>query len=118
MTGRPRILVIGAGQTGIRILLQLRKSEVFEVITADPRPEPAAVREGILEQVDIVEPITPMTLEHVLRESRPDLVILAMPPEDMGLGSTAGMDVLAEGILAEIAALSGVPVLDVKRTMT
>lgn len=110
-----RVLVIGAGRAGARVIEQLRKNPQITIITADPRPELFAVDEGIIDKVDITEALTPLTLDKVLRESRADLVFLAMPAEDMGLGTTAGLDVLAEAMQEEIAALANVPVISVQR---
>ncbi len=51
-----------------------------------------------------------------MQQARPDLVLLAMKPEDMGLGKVAGIDILAEALHEEIAALADVPVIEVART--
>jgi saccharopine dehydrogenase-like NADP-dependent oxidoreductase len=110
-----RVLVIGAGRTGTRVIRQLRKNSAIEIITADPRQELYAVEQGVIAAVDIREALTPLTLEHVLRQSHPDLVLLAMPTEDMGLGKAAGMDILAGALREELAALASVPVIEVAR---
>jgi threonine dehydrogenase-like Zn-dependent dehydrogenase len=111
-----RVLVIGAGPTGAKVIQQLQKNPSIEVITADPRPEPIAVAEGVIEKADIVENITPLTFEAILKEARPDLVLITTQPEDMGLGKTPGVDMLAEALHGEIAALSPVPVIEVAGT--
>jgi N-acetyl-gamma-glutamylphosphate reductase len=111
-----RVLVIGAGRTGAKVIRQLRKNPEIEIIIADPRQELYAVEQGIIDKVDIREALTPLTLEHVLGRSHPDLVLLAMPAEDMGLGKAAGMDILAEALREELAALARVPVIEVART--
>ncbi len=110
-----RILVIGAGRTGAKVLRQLQKNSDIELIVADPREELYAVEEGVIEKVDIRETLTPLTLDKVIEESRPDLVLLAMATEDMGLGQAPGIDVLADALREEIAALSLVPVIEVVR---
>ncbi|MGE4542505.1 MAG: hypothetical protein AB7D06_00215 [Pedobacter sp.] len=110
-----RILVIGAGRTGANVLKQLRKNPLIEIITADPRKEHYAVDEGIIDQVDIHEVLTPLTLETVLEQAQPDLVLLAMATEDMGLGKAPGMDILAGALKEELCALSKVPVIEVAR---
>jgi hypothetical protein len=38
-----------------------------------------------------------------------------MPTEDMGLGAPPGMDILAEALREELAALSRVPIIEVAR---
>lgn len=110
-----RILVIGAGRTGARVIKQLRKNPGIVIIIADPRKELFAVEQGIIDSVDIREALTPLTLEHVLKKSEPDLVILAMPTEDLGLGTAPGVDILAEALREELASLSRVPVIEVAR---
>ena len=54
-----RILVVGAGRVGARVLRQLQKNPKLTVITADPHETPYAVQEGIIEKVDIRESLTP-----------------------------------------------------------
>lgn len=111
-----RILVIGAGRIGAKAIRQLQKSPDIEVITADPRPKVFAVDEGIIEKVDIQESITPITIQPIIEEARPDMVLIAMQPEDLGLGESPGIDILADAIHDEIAALIPVPVIEVART--
>lgn len=38
-----RVLVIGAGMVGARVLTQLKKNPCIEVVTVDPRERPYAV---------------------------------------------------------------------------
>lgn len=111
-----RILVVGAGRIGARALRQLQKNAALTVITLDPRPEPFAVREGIIDQIDITEALTPLTLEHVLEQARPDLVLLTTTTEDLGLGRAPGLDILADALRKEVARLADVPVIEVART--
>jgi hypothetical protein len=73
------------------------------------------VEEGIIDKVDINEVLTPLTLETVLEQATPDLVLLAMATEDMGLGKSPGVEILADALREEISALSRVPVIDVAR---
>jgi hypothetical protein len=110
-----RILVIGAGRTGIKVIKQLRKNPDMTIIVADPRPQLLAVDQGVIDHVDIRESLTPLTLNRILGESRPDLVLLAMPPEDMGLGKAAGIEIFVEALGQEIASLAKVPIIDVAR---
>ncbi len=112
-----RILVIGAGRTGAKVIQQLQKNPAVEILTADPRQQLYAVDEGIIEKVDIHEALTPMTLQHVLKQTVPDMVLLAMPTEDMGLGKAPGIDILAEALREELAALAKVPVIEVARAV-
>jgi len=110
-----RVLVIGAGKTGARIIRQLKKNRGIEILTADPRQELYAVERGIIEKVDIAEALTPLNLEHVLDETKPDLVLLAIPTEELGLGQAPGMDILADSLRDELAALAQVPLIEVAR---
>lgn len=111
-----RVLVIGAGRVGAKVIKQLQKNPSIDVITADPRPEHFAVTEGVIDKVDIQDSITQLTLNRILDEARPDIVLITMQPEDMGLGKTPGVDVLAEALHEEMALLSPVPVIEVART--
>ena len=111
-----RILVVGAGRVGARVLRQLQKNPKLTTITADPNETPYAVQEGIIDKVDIRESLTPLTLDFVVAQSQPDLMILTRTSEDLGLGMAAGMDILAEALREELAAISDVPVIEVART--
>ncbi|BCR06243.1 hypothetical protein DESUT3_33120 [Desulfuromonas versatilis] len=112
-----RVLIIGAGRTGAKVIQQLQKNPDIVILTADPRKELFAVEQGIIEKVDIREALTPLTLAHVLEKTTPDLVLLAMPTEDMGLGRAPGMDILAGALREELAALAKVPVIEVARAV-
>ncbi|MBS1253654.1 MAG: hypothetical protein MAG451_02707 [Anaerolineales bacterium] len=111
-----RILVIGAGVAGAQVLRQLQKNPNLTVLTVDPGEEPYAVQQGIIDAVDIHEAVTPLTLEHVLEQAQPDLVLLTMATEDMGLGQAPGIDLLIGALREEIAAIAGAPVIEVART--
>ncbi|HUF37478.1 MAG TPA: hypothetical protein VMN57_03055 [Anaerolineales bacterium] len=110
-----RILIVGAGRGGARVIRQLQKNPNLTLLIVDPGDEPFAVREGIIERVDIKESVTPLNLEYVLEQARPDLMILTLTAEDMGLGTAPGLDILAEALRGEIAALSEVPVIEIAR---
>ncbi len=111
-----RVLVIGAGLAGAQVLRQLQKNPDLTVLTADPAEEPYAVQQGIIDAVDIHEAVTPLTLDHVLKQAQPDLVLLTTATEDMGLGQSAGIDLLVGALREEIAAIADVPVIEVART--
>ena len=110
-----RVLVVGAGRNGARVIRQLRKNQDIEIITADPRADPFAVEEGFIEAVDIQEAFTPLTVDFMLEKAKPDLVLLAMSTEDLGLGSAPGIDILAEALRKEVASASNVPLIEVAR---
>ena len=111
-----RILVVGVGRIGTRIIRQLRKNPEITIITLDAREKPKAVKEGVIPRVDIAEPLTPLSLQYVLQEARPDMILLTMTTEDMGLGTAPGLDILTEALWHEIASIAQVPVIEVART--
>lgn len=110
------ILVVGVGKTGAEVLRQLLKNPSLRILTLDPRDEPYAIQEGILESVDFKEPLTPLTIDTIVREARPDLVLLTTSPQDMGLGEAAGIDMLSAALHDEIATIADVPVIEVARS--
>jgi hypothetical protein len=110
-----RVLVIGAGRGGAKVIRQLQKNPDINILTVDPRQEPYAVQQGIIERVDIQEVFTPLTLDHIFEQAEPDLVLIATSTQDLGLGDAPGMDILAQSLREELAALSEVPVIEVAR---
>jgi hypothetical protein len=110
-----KVLVVGAGRTGTRVIRQLRKNPEIEIITADPREDPFAVETGVIKAVDIREGFTPLTADYVLEQANPDLILLATATEDLGLGVAPGIDILAEALREELASASDVPLIQVAR---
>lgn len=110
-----RILVVGAGRAGTQVLRQLQKNPSLTVITNDANQEPFAVQEGIISEVDIQETLTPLTLEYVLAQARPDLILLTSVSEDFGLGTAPGVDVMVDSLKRELASISSVPLIEVAR---
>ena len=110
-----RILVVGAGHTGARVIRQLKKNPNVDFITVDPRPDSIAVEEGLIETVDIQEGFTPLTINYVLEKAKPDLILLAMATEDLGLGDVPGVDILADALREELASASDIPLIEVAR---
>ncbi len=111
-----RVLVVGAGRAGARVIRQLQKNPEITVLTVDPRERPHAVEAGFIEGVDVREVVTPLTLEYVLERTQPDLVLLAAASEDLALGHAPGIDLLSEALREELAAISEVPVIAVARS--
>jgi len=85
-------------------------------MTADPRPDPPAVREGVIDKVDIDEVITPLTQEEIIKDTRADMILLALPTEEMGLGKAPGVDILADSLRNELSIISSIPVIEVARS--
>jgi len=115
-TGSTTVLVVGAGKTGVEVLRQLLKNPRLRILTLDPRENPDAVGQGIIQNVDFKEALTPLTLDHVLRQARPDMILLTCTAEDMGLGQSAGMDMFSDALRDELATIADVPVIDVTRS--
>ena len=109
------VLVVGAGRTGAQVLRQLFKNPRLRILTLDPRDEPFAVSQGILENVDFKEAFTPLTLDAVLKAARPDLILLASTAEDLGLGEAAGVEMFSDALRDELATIADVPVIEVAR---
>lgn len=112
-----RVLVIGAGRTGVQVLRQLRKNPNLEILTVDPRAEPYAVQKGIISAVDFQEALTPQLLEYVIEHTKPDLILVTTATEDMGLGKAPCIDILVQALREELAAISNVPVIVVARAV-
>ena len=94
-----RVLVVGAEKLGTQVIRQLKKIRDVEIVVAECRSEPHAVREGVIEKVDHVVHVTALNFEEVLGESKPDFVVLARTVHDwekadtpMGSEYVAGME--------------------------
>lgn len=110
-----RVLVCGAGDNGARVIRQLRKNPNIIIVTLDPRENPAALRDGLVEKIDIEEALTPLTLDFVIAKATPDLILLTTELEDLGLGNVAGMDMLSASLREELTSISPVPLIQVER---
>lgn len=111
-----RVLVIGAGRIGTQVLRQLHKNPKIEVITVDPRQKPYAVQQGIINTVDFHEALISQTIQHILEQIKPDLVLVTTAIEDVGLGAAPAIDILVEALQEELATITEVPVIAVSRT--
>jgi len=113
-----RVLVIGAGRTGAKVIRQLQKNPTLTILTCDDRDEPYAVQKSIIDQVDLKETLTPLTLAYILDKTKPDLILLTSASEDFGLGTAPGVDVMVDSLKSELASLSEVPLIEVSRATT
>jgi len=110
-----RVLVIGAGRVGARVLRQLKKNPKIEVVTVDPRDTPYAVEEGIIEGVDYHADLNTVEIKETLNEVRPDLVLVTTSKEDMARADVSGLEVLVTGLRDELEATAEVPIIAVAR---
>ncbi len=110
-----RVLVVGAGQIGGRVVVQLRKNAGIEVITLDPREAPPAVQAGIIGRVDHRVPLEIGELKDVILEVAPDLVLLTTSAVDLGTTGSSGLDLFLDALNQELEASARVPVVAVAR---
>jgi hypothetical protein len=108
-----RILVVGAGETGAAVIRQLKKNPAFEIVVADAREDPPAVRRGVIDRVDYRESLTPLNMEHLLKRVSPDLVLLAASARDLIDPRVPGADLLARALGQELATNPTWPVIPV-----
>jgi hypothetical protein len=102
-----RIWLIGASRAGTEAIRQLRKSAQIDLIVSAPSPDPLAVRERVLEQVDHVETVTPVNVDSLARRIRPDLILLDSSASSYR-GRTGGSE-LSQALTYEIALASEYP---------
>lgn len=106
-----KVLLVGGGETGAEILKQLSKNPRIKVILSDLREKPPVVEMGLARKVDILGNITPMNIRAVIKKHKPDLIIIALSPEDIALEKVPSGDILTSQLKNEIADVSEVPVL-------
>ena len=110
-----RILVIGAGNVGSKVLLQLKKNPSINIITVDPRENPPAVMDGVIESVDYHHELKSGDLSEVIMMEKPDLVLVTTSPEDMARAGIPGLDLLVEALREELESSTNVPIIAVSR---
>jgi ketopantoate reductase len=110
-----RVLVIGAGMVGARVLTQLKKNTRLEVVTVDPRERPYAVEQGVIEGVDYHVDLNTIEVMETVNKVRPDLVLVTTSKEDIARAGVSGLEVLATGLRNELEATAEVPVIAVAR---
>ena len=110
-----RVLVVGAGLVGARVLRQLKKNPRIEVVTVDPRDRPYAVEQGIIMDVDYHAELNTVELKETLSKVRPDLVLVTTSKEDMARTGVSGLEVLVTALRNELEATAGVPIIAVAR---
>ena len=111
-----RILVVGAGRIGARVIRQLKKNAGLTLLTVDPREIPFAVKEGIIPSVTYNAKLTPIELEQIIEKCKPDLVLVTTSSEDIGRSGVPGIEILVESLRGELEATSKVPIIAVDRS--
>jgi hypothetical protein len=109
---------VGAGRVGMKVLLQLQKNPDIIVLTVDPRENPLALEQGVIQEVDYRNELTLGKLEEVIEQVKPDLVLVTTSGEDIGYSGFSGLDILVEALRGELEASSNVPIIAVSRTGT
>ena len=110
------VLVVGAGRVGARVLRQLKKNPALALVTVDPREEPFAVTEEVIQFVDYSAELTPMELQPVIEAVQPDLVLVTTSSEDVGRSGLPGLEILVEALRGELEATAKVPIIAVDRS--
>jgi len=77
-----RILVVGAGKLGAKVIRQLKKNPELEIVVADPHDDPEALRDGTVDKIDLKAHVTTMNFSEVVCKLKPDMVILARTVHD------------------------------------
>ncbi len=106
-----RVWLIGAGNIGSVALRQLQKNPAVEIFVSDPSDRPEAVRSGLIKRVDLVENITPFSVNEIARRVRPDLILLSPGIGEQGFGAVEGSKALSEALNYEMIIASEYPCL-------
>jgi len=114
-SGKIRILVIGAGRNGSRVIRQLMKNPEITIITLDSRENPEALSEGLVPNIDYICELNPRDIGEVTEEVNPDLILVTTSGEDIGHTGVPGLDILVDGLQSELEATSSVPVIATAR---
>ena len=94
-----KILVLGAGRIGAKVIRQLRKN-----------------KDIVISALDYSVDLRPFELEPIIREVKPDLVLVTTSPEDISRSVIPGLDILVDALSREIETAFSVPVIAVSRT--
>jgi len=111
-----KILVVGAGIIGGKIIKQLKKNAEIEIIVVDSREAPFSVEEGIIKTIDYQVELRPIELEQVIKEVNPDIVLVTTSPQDISKSSIPGLEILVEALGIELESTSKVPIIAVSRS--
>ena len=104
-----RIWLIGGGQASVKVVRQLQKSADMELIVSAPVERPPIVQQGLIDQVDYVEVVTPLNINAQARRVRPDFIFLDADAASFSRGT--GGSALLQALAEESAAASTYPCL-------
>lgn len=107
-----KALVVGAGELGIRVMKQLRKNPGIDVIVADYRDDCEAIKQGVIEKVDVFEHLTPLNIGACCEELRPDIIFLCREARDWGHHDTVMATQFVSGMEKELSGYH-IPVIPV-----
>ncbi|MEM7534526.1 MAG: hypothetical protein AAF639_20260, partial [Chloroflexota bacterium] len=93
-----RVWLIGAGKSGIKALVQLKKDGKTKVFISSPSVRPKAVIDGVIEQVNYVEHVTPLNINLLAKRIRPDLILIDSGAKASHLGRFTGGLALSEAM--------------------
>lgn len=110
-----KVLIVGAGRVGARVIRQLKKNPKTTIITVDPREKPNAVEEGLIESVDYFLELNPNDILSVIKHVKPDLVLVTTSSEDITRTDVPGLEILVESLRSELEATAEVPIIAVAR---
>ena len=110
-----KVLIVGAGRVGSRVIKQLMKNPTITIITVDPRETPNAVEEGLIESVDYFLELNPNDIISVIKHVEPDLVLVTTSSEDITRSDVPGLEILVESLRSELEATAEVPIIAVAR---
>ena len=111
-----KILVVGAGIVGAKVIQQLKKNSEIDMIIVDSRETPHSVQEGIIDTIDYVVELRPIELEPIISEIKPDVVLVTTSPQDISKSSIPGLEILVEALSIELESTSKVPIIAVSRS--
>lgn len=110
-----KILVVGAGKVGSKVIKQLRKKASIDIYTVDPRENPEALEQGIIEKIDYAVELVPGEIIKILDGLKPDLVLVTTSKKDISKADVEGMELLVESLDNELEATSEYPIVSVSR---
>ena len=113
-----RIWLIGAGRMGSAVLRQLSKNPNIEIVVSDTQPQPKAIQEGVLNELDFVERVTPININEVAKRIQPDLILIATGSGLHSYANLSGGVAMADALNYEIATSSNYPCLVISRSNT